>query len=99
MAFHCELPREAALLKVRDGQLRNKINTLAELTLVMARSCLPSPLKSPTATDWGLVPVPKFVAGLKLPTPSPNYFNNGSWQRISPAGVGDDDPLLPAATL
>src|SRR5436309_13837682 len=32
----------------------------------MARSCLPSPLKSPTATEIGFKPAPKFVAGAKL---------------------------------
>jgi hypothetical protein len=37
-----------------------------EFWLAVARSCLPSPLKSPTATERGLVPAPKFVAVEKL---------------------------------
>ena len=41
----------------------------------MARSCLPSPLKSPTATEKGLVPAPKLVAAPKLPVPSPNKID------------------------
>ena len=52
------------------AQSRNKIDTLFESVLAMARSCLPSPLKSPTATDSGLAPAPKSVAALKLPAPS-----------------------------
>ena len=41
------------------AQSRNKIDTLFESVSAMARSCLPSPLKSPTATEMELVPVPK----------------------------------------
>src|SRR5437588_8550090 len=37
-----------------------------------ARSCLPSPLKSPTAIERGLLHTPKLVAALKLPAPLPN---------------------------
>ena len=44
----------------------NKIETLSEPSLAVARSCLPSPLKSPTATKRGIVPVPKFAAAAKL---------------------------------
>src|SRR5712692_4269704 len=36
-----------------------------EQTLATARSCTPSPLKSPTATEEGLHPVPKFCASAK----------------------------------
>jgi hypothetical protein len=32
-------------------QLRNKIDTLFEYWLAVTRSCFPSPLKSPTATE------------------------------------------------
>src|SRR5450432_3706005 len=53
-------------------QSRDKIDTLFESRLATATSCLPSPLKSPTATEKGLLPAPKLVAGLKLPAPSPS---------------------------
>ena len=40
--------------------------------------------------------VPNYSApGINQPYAVEYYFNNGSWQRISPGGVGDDDPLLP----
>ena len=43
-----------------------------------------------------LLRVPNYSApGINLPYASEYYFNNGSWQRINPAGAGDDDPLLP----
>jgi hypothetical protein len=51
------------------AQSRNKIDTLFESVLAMARSCLPSPLKSTTATEMGL-PTPQLVAAPKLPAPS-----------------------------
>ncbi len=38
----------------------------------VAKSDLPSPLKSPTATERGLLPTVKLVAGAKLPVPVPN---------------------------
>ena len=57
------------------AQSRNKIDTLFESVLAMARSCLPSPLKSPTATEMGLVPTPKLVAAPKLPAPFPNKID------------------------
>ena len=55
-------------------RLRIKIETF-ELKLAVARSCLPSPLKSPTATERGLLPAPKLVGALKLPAPSPNKID------------------------
>ena len=36
------------------------------------RSSLPSPLKSPTATEWGLMPTAGDEARVKLPVPSPS---------------------------
>ena len=44
----------------------NKIDTSPELSLGTARSCLESPLKSPTATEFGALPATKFAAGAKL---------------------------------
>src|SRR2546430_1724923 len=51
------------------------IETLPEEPLATARSCLPSPLKSPTATESGLEPVGKSIAALKLPSPLPNKID------------------------
>lgn len=43
-----------------------------------------------------LLRVPNYAAvGINLPYSAEYYFNNGAWQRVSPAGVGDDDLLLP----
>jgi uncharacterized protein (TIGR02597 family) len=43
-----------------------------------------------------LLRVPDYTAATyNSPPAAEYYFNNGSWQRVSPAGVGDDDPLLP----
>ena len=40
--------------------------------------------------------VPNYSAiGVNQPYAVEYYFNNGSWKRVSPAGIGDDDPLLP----
>src|SRR5204862_4315912 len=64
---------------VGDGegapQIRNKIDTLAVPWLARARSCMPSPLKSPTATELGALPTPKLVGELKLPAPLPNKID------------------------
>src|SRR5438309_1195631 len=46
--------------------LPNKIDTLSELILTTVRSCLPSPLKSPTVTELGKALTPKFAAAAKL---------------------------------
>src|SRR5436309_7499474 len=67
-------PKLVAALKL-PAPSPKKIDTLAELKLATARSCLPSPLKSPTATEKGLVPAPKLVAALKLPAPSPKKID------------------------
>lgn len=43
-----------------------------------------------------LLRVPNYGAtGINLPYLAEYYFYSGAWQRISPAGVGDDDPLIP----
>jgi uncharacterized protein (TIGR02597 family) len=43
-----------------------------------------------------LLRIPDYSApGINQPYAAEYYFNNGSWQRVSPSGVGDDDPLLP----
>src|SRR5437868_4694335 len=56
-------------------QIRNKIETLSESALATAKSCLPSPLKSPTAIETGALATPKFPPTLKLPAPSPNKID------------------------
>ncbi len=54
-----------------------------------------TPTTSPP-TYQTLLRVPNYAAtGINLPYSSEYYFNSGAWQRVSPAGVGDDDPLLP----
>src|SRR4051812_22703797 len=59
-----------------------RIETTPEPTLATAISCLPSLLKSPTATDRGPVPTLTSVVPLKLPAPSPKRIetlNGGDW--------------------
>src|SRR5205823_538513 len=54
-----------------------------------------TPTSSPP-TYQTLLRVPNYSApGINQPYAAEYYFSNGSWQRVSPAGVGDDDPLLP----
>jgi uncharacterized protein (TIGR02597 family) len=54
-----------------------------------------TPTSSPPSYQT-LLRVPNYSApGINQPCAAEYYFNNGSWQRVSPAGVGDDDPLLP----
>jgi uncharacterized protein (TIGR02597 family) len=54
-----------------------------------------TPTNSPPSYQT-LLRVPNYSApGINQPYAAEYYFNNGSWQRVSPAGVGDDDPLLP----
>ena len=50
----------------------SRIETVALLRFATARSSLPSPLKSPTATETGALPVPKSVFAPKLPVPVPS---------------------------
>src|SRR6266404_9779511 len=48
-------------------QLFRRIDTVEPSTFATARSSLPSPLKSPTATERGVLPAPKSLFGPKLP--------------------------------
>ena len=70
------VPKSVAALKLPVPS-PSKIETLLESEFATARSCLPSPLKSPTATEIGPLPVPKLVAALKLPVPSPSRIDDG----------------------
>lgn len=54
-----------------------------------------TPTSSPPAYKT-LLRVPEFSAvGTNLPYGAEYYFYNGAWQRVSPAGVGNDDPPQP----
>src|SRR3954470_13624032 len=60
---------------VSDAQALSRIDTLFTLGLAATRSCLPSPLKSATATDIGLLPTAKLVGAPKEPVPVPSSTN------------------------
>src|SRR5205085_6008766 len=53
-----------------------------------------TPTNSPPAYQT-LIRVPDYTAATYNSYAAEYYFNGGAWQRVSPAGVGDDDPLLP----
>ena len=55
----------------------NSIETVSEFTLVTARSCTVSPLKSPIATEVGVDPTSTVAgfAGSNLPLPFPNSID------------------------
>jgi uncharacterized protein (TIGR02597 family) len=58
-----------------------------------------APTSSPPSYQT-LLRVPNYSApGINQPYAAEYYFNNGSWQRVSPVGVGNDDPLLPDGCL
>ena len=50
----------------------SRIVTVLVLKLTTARSSFPSPLKSPTATEFGFLPVAGDEVRAKLPVPSPS---------------------------
>jgi hypothetical protein len=58
-----------------EPQVLSRIDTLSEPSLATARSSLPSPLKSATATEAGVVPTAKFVAIPKAPVPLPKRID------------------------
>jgi hypothetical protein len=58
-----------------EPQALSRIDTLSDPWLATARSGMPSPLKSATATEAGVVPTPKFVAMPKVPVPLPNRID------------------------
>src|ERR1700730_18266531 len=74
------------------------MDTLSEPALPVARSCLPSPLKSPTATEKGTLPTPKFVAALKFPAPSPNRIETLFEPRLTTARSWLPSPLKSLTT-
>ncbi len=52
-------------------QFDNSTEIVLGLEFAAARSCLPSWLKSPTATDLGLLPIVYDTCVLKVPVPVP----------------------------
>src|SRR5438093_1548440 len=60
---------------VSGTQVLIRMDTLLEKLLAAARSCLPSWLKSPTATEGGPLPTPKLVRVPKEPAPSPSRID------------------------
>ena len=66
---------EAAAVKVPSpmlpAPLPSSTDTVAALKLAVARSCRPSPLKSPTATPAGRLPVAGDAAAVNVPSPMP----------------------------
>src|SRR5438128_2486728 len=92
-----------ALLTVREfltwAVLLISTETLLEKSLVTARSGLPSPLKSPTATEEGLVPVAKLCAGWKVPSPLPSSTDTSLEPELAVARSCTPSPLKsPTAT-
>ena len=70
-----------------------------EIVFAAAISCLPSPLKSPTATDLGLDPTATSVVPLKPPIPSPKRIETEFEARFAAAISCQPSPLKsPTAT-
>src|SRR5438105_4775751 len=72
-------PKLLPLPKLGEGQETlhrfSSTDTLLELKLAVARSCLPSALKSPTATDTGPLPTGKLMAAPNVPVPVPSRID------------------------
>src|SRR5215471_3215997 len=76
-----------------------KTETLLEPELATARSGLPSPSKSPTATETGPLPAPKSCAAWKLPSPLPKSTETLLEPALVTARSGLPSPLKsPTAT-
>ena len=68
-------------------------------SLATTRSCLPSLLKSPTATELGLSPTIKLVAAPNVPLPFPNSIETLSLAKFVTARSCFPSPLKsPTAT-
>src|SRR5438067_8801670 len=68
-------------------------DTLLVVKFGTARSGLPSPLKSPTATVWGLMGVVKLVGPLKLPVPEPSKIDTSAELLFTAARSSLPSPL------
>ena len=53
----------------------SRMDTSSESKFAVAKSCTPSPLKSPIAKEIGLSPTPRVVVPLKPPSPSPRRMD------------------------
>ena len=69
------------------GPVFSSIETVSVCSFATARSSLPSPLKSPTATEIGSLPEPKFVAALKVPSPLPSMTETQFYQYLMDVGL------------
>src|SRR5262244_2069181 len=79
--------------------LPKNTETLLELALATARSSAPSPLKSPTATETGVLPTVRLCAGWKLPSPELKSTETLFERELATARSGTPSPLKsPAAT-
>ena len=77
----------------------SRIETVSLSRFATARSSLPSPLKSPTATEPGPPPVPKSVFAPKLPVPVPSRIETVSLPAFATARSSLPSPLKsPTAT-
>ena len=70
--FSGTLLAESAMLVGAEFEVFSSTLRVESLALATARSGLPSPLKSPTATEEGPPPAAKLTAGLKEPLPMPS---------------------------
>jgi len=77
-------------------QVFKRIDTLAEPWFATARSGVPSPLKSPTATEAGVVATLKLVAVPKLPAPVPNRIDTVPELPLATARSRTPSPLTSA---
>src|ERR1044072_5002816 len=66
-------------------QSRSRIETLFEPQFAVARSCLPSPLKSPTVTPKGEMKTLKFLADAKPPDPFPKRIDTFAERKFGTA--------------
>src|SRR5439155_22830255 len=77
--------------------LPSRTETLLEFILATARSCVPSPLRSPTVTERGPLqqPLPseKFVSARKVPSPLPSSTETLAESKLATARSCTPSPL------
>ena len=74
-----------------------KIRT--ESALTTARSAMPSPLKSPVATDCGVLTVFRLGVDVKVPSPTPMRIVTVLLSTLVKARSGMPSPLKSATTI
>src|SRR3989442_966208 len=72
--------------------LPSSTETSLESRLAVARSSLPSPSKSPEATEFGWLPAGKLIAARKVPSPFPSSAETLEW-RLATARPCAPSPL------